>query len=190
MLIEEASNRKHNLVIESTMRVPDTFRKTSALLRAKGYSVEAHVMAVRPSLSWLGVHLRFERAIALAGHGRFTTRESHDAAVAGLPATLAVISNERLSSSISIWERGVETATFTTVADAGSWSHAEHASDWLSAYWSRPPNSDDLADLQRGWALVIDMMQRRNAPAGEIEDKQREGALALDLEARSQGHGR
>ncbi len=174
MLIEEASNRGHDLIIESTMRVADTFRKTSKLLRAKNYAVEAHVVAVRPSVSWLGVHLRFERSIARAGRGRFTTRASHDAAVAGLPATLAAIQDERLASQISIWERGAAAPAYATTLSDGLWSHATKPDDWLRQLWSRPPSVDDLSDLQRGWALVIEMMRLRHAPASEIAALQTE----------------
>ena len=80
-------------------------------------------------------------------------------------------------------------ATFITSVNTGIWSNAEDASDWLRAYWSRQPSHDDLTDLERGWALVIDMMRRRDASAVEIEEKQRECVKALEQDVRWQGQG-
>jgi hypothetical protein len=179
MLIDEASNRQLDLVIESTMRVPDTFRTTSSLLRSKDYAVEAHIVAVRPSLSWLGVHLRYETAIRLAGHGRFTIRASHDAAMAGLPTTLAAILDERLATSISIWERGGVNPTFTTEFQDGNWSISERPDDWLQAFWARPPTPEDFQDIERGWALVLDIMRARGAPTGDLSKAQAEADRAI-----------
>lgn len=178
-LIDWTSGEGMDLIIESTMRVPDTFRSTSAPLRSKGYDVEAHIVAVRPSLSWLSVHLRYEAAIQVAGHGRFTTRASHDAAVAGLPVTLAAIVDEGLASQISIWERGAAKPSYATTLENGLWSQATKPDDWLREFWLRPPSAEDLSDLERGWALVLDMMRSRGAAAEEIAAKQAEAEIAI-----------
>lgn len=169
MLIEAASDRCLDLVIESTMRSVETFRKTASLLRAKGYAIEAHAVAVRPSLSWLGVHLRYEEAIRVAGHGRFTIRASHDAALAGLPATLAAILNEALAANISVWERGATSAAFTTNRNPdGTWTNPERPEHWLARFWARSAEPADLADLRAGWEHVLQRMRQRGAAATEI----------------------
>ena len=59
--------RRYNLIIESTMRQSATFERTSNELRNLAYAVDADVLAVRPSLSWVGVKARYERA---RGHVR------------------------------------------------------------------------------------------------------------------------
>jgi Zeta toxin len=84
MLIAEGRRRGVHLVIDSTLGRPEVFAHRAEALRTAGYRVEAHVLAVSPEWSWQGVHQRRERLIAQGGAPRVSTRDAHDAAVAGV----------------------------------------------------------------------------------------------------------
>src|SRR4051812_4259533 len=107
MLIAEGRRRGVHLVIDSTLSRPEVFAHRAEALRAAGYRVEAHVLAVSPEWSWQGVHQRRERLIAQGGASRVSTRDAHDAAVAGLP--VAAIDVDGLADHVRVTTRAGQT---------------------------------------------------------------------------------
>ena len=59
-LVEELSDQKYNLIIESSMKSADTALMNYDLLSPKGYAIEAHIMATSKEESWKGVQNRYE----------------------------------------------------------------------------------------------------------------------------------
>ena len=51
MLVLSAADNRRNMLVDVTMRVPEQVEMASQLLRAKGYTLEAHIMAVTEKVS-------------------------------------------------------------------------------------------------------------------------------------------
>lgn len=105
-LIASARERRLNLIIEGTMRRPEVVEATLGGLRDAGYRTEARVLAIPPELSWLGVLQRYEAQRQDRGYGRMTERSSHDAAVEGLPRSVALIEDKGLADRLLVLRRG------------------------------------------------------------------------------------
>lgn len=88
-LIDRLSNEKYNLIIEGTLRNPDTQLGTCSMLKNKGYHVELHVMAVDKASSWQGTINRYNQMKALGQIPRATPKTSHDETVAKLPGNIS-----------------------------------------------------------------------------------------------------
>src|SRR3954471_10038111 len=84
MLIAEGRHHGVHLVIDSTLSRPEVFAHRAGALRTAGYWVEAHVLAVLPEWSWQGVPQRRGGLVPAGGAPRGSTRDAHDAAVAGV----------------------------------------------------------------------------------------------------------
>ena len=84
---------------------------------------------------------------------------------------------------ISIWERGAASAILTSRFCEGIWSSSLRPDDWLKSYWSQPATSADIQDIERGWALVLDLMRSRGATAGEIAAAKVQADLAISSPA-------
>ena len=52
MLVEELSDQKYNLIIESSLIRPNTAINNGKMLPPKGYEVELHIMATNKEISW------------------------------------------------------------------------------------------------------------------------------------------
>ena len=154
-LTTAAMGRRYNLIIESTMRQSATFERTSNELRNLAYAVDADVLAVRPSLSWVGVKARYERAVAMFGAGRNTLRCSHDAAVFGLPVTLGAIYDRRLADeftiadTIVIWDRSFNKLYENkSTGNRRGWERPERPDDFIVAFHNRPATAIEIETLE------------------------------------------
>lgn len=108
MAIAEAARRRVNVLVEGTMRDPETVVRTLREFREAGFRTEARVVAVNPELSRLGILQRYASQKESRGVGRMTTNQAHDDAVRGVPLTLDRIQNERLADTLTIYRRGGE----------------------------------------------------------------------------------
>lgn len=87
-LIRECATRKISLIIEGTMRNPQTPITAAAFLRSEGYRVGAYVIAAPKEFTTMGVYNRYVKEQKLQGWGRLAEIASHDAAVQGLPLSV------------------------------------------------------------------------------------------------------
>ena len=108
LAIADAARRRCNVVVEGTMRVPDKVAETLALFRSNGYATDARALAVSPELSALGILQRFVAQKEDRGFGRMTSKQAHNAALAGMLDTLDRIQDERLADRLTIYRRGNE----------------------------------------------------------------------------------
>ncbi|MDR2969294.1 MAG: zeta toxin family protein [Tannerellaceae bacterium] len=102
-LIEEAINRRCNIVVEGTMRNPDIPLKTANLFRNAGYSVEAYAISAPNLITQLGVYIRFQEEVAKKGVGRMAEMNVHHAAVDGLPKSLDTLYEQKAVEKISLY---------------------------------------------------------------------------------------
>ena len=107
-LIEKLSAEKYNLIIEGTLRNPDTQINTSNMLKEKGYRVELHVMAVDKETSWQGTLNRYNEMKALGQTPRATPKAGHDETVAKLPDNISKAFESNSFDRITLVTRSAE----------------------------------------------------------------------------------
>lgn len=172
-LISSARERRLNLIIEGTMRRPEVVEATLGGLRDAGYRTEARVLAVPPELSWLGVLQRYEAQRQDRGYGRMTERSAHDAAVEGLPRSVALIEQKGLADRLVVLRRGDQ------VLFQNDWQRA-------TGQWEKPVDGARLvgAELSRPLSLAerVDYVTGLEA-AAPSEVKHNIAGLSPDLES-------
>ena len=178
MLIAEGRHRGVHLVIDSTLSRPEVFAHRAGALRAAGYRVEAHVLAVSPEWSWQGVHQRRERLIAQGGAPRVSTRDAHDAAVAGLLRTVAAIDADGLADHVRVTTRAGQTIDQNS-REAGAWQRAPAAAAAVRQERARPLSAREIERFEATWTAILTQMGRRHAPAEEVERVARQAAADL-----------
>lgn len=105
MTFDAARERGVNIVLESTMRQPDSVVEQLKELRQSGYAVQARVLAVKEQESWQGNHARHELIAQQGGYPRLTSKATHDAAVSGVVKTVATIESKKLTDSVTVHRR-------------------------------------------------------------------------------------
>ncbi len=168
MLIAAARDRRVNVIVEGTMREPETVRRTAETFRSAGYRVEAWALAVNERISWAGVHTRFEAMIAAGGTGRMTPRDMHDAAAAGMLTTLREIERNKIVDRVHVLDRG-GAALYDNTLENGVWLKEPAAASRVENARGRPLPASELQDVIAGWNDVLRLMAARGAPAPAIE---------------------
>lgn len=167
-LIEAASDRKLNLVIEGTMRSPGMVEQTALSLREVGYHVEARVMAVPPEVSWLGIHQRFEATLAAGSTPRSLAKETHDAAIIGMVEILRQAESQQFVDRIEVSNRAGTKLSESEVR-AGARTREVTAADTVLAEHRRGFSREELTAFETAWQRVLDQMRDRSAPAEDLE---------------------
>lgn len=150
MLIEQASNRRYNLIIEGTGRTADIPRSTAEKLSAKGYRVELAVIATMPEISLISTWLRFVRMSERGTIPRVTATAAHDHIVSTLPDNLDILKNCPAIAQINIWDRELHRLY-------GNGNDVFPPSLVLRQYWNRPWSTDELQSAR----YAIEAIQQR-----------------------------
>ncbi|MGB4776477.1 MAG: zeta toxin family protein [Daejeonella sp.] len=78
-LCDDALKANYNLLFDSTLGgSPNTYINLFNRLKNSDYQLHLAILAVKPELSTLGIHLRYERQLAAEGSGRFVNTNVHD----------------------------------------------------------------------------------------------------------------
>lgn len=164
----EAVATRRNVIFDQTSRdavaVADLVRR----LRHAGYRVELRVMAVHALVSEQRIHMRYELQRTVSGHGRFATKDNHDAAYAGVYKTVAVVEAARAVDAIQIYNRSHRVIYEAAVQD-GWWSRTPMAAKVMDLERNRALSLAERAELVADYARIIEMLQapRREATAAE-----------------------
>ena len=105
LLIEELSNEKYNLIIESSLNSPNSALENGKTLPPKGYQVELHIMATPKDISWQGTIDRYNKDSNKDGNSRAVSKEFHDKVVENICQSLYIVKNSGLMSNILIFDR-------------------------------------------------------------------------------------
>ena len=105
LLIEELSNEKYNLIIESSLNSPNSALENGKNLPPKGYQVELHIMATSKNDSWQGTIDRYNKDLNKDGNSRAVSKEFHDKVVDNICQSLYIVKNNGLMSNILIFDR-------------------------------------------------------------------------------------
>jgi UDP-N-acetylglucosamine kinase len=108
LLIEELSDQKYNLIIESSLNNPNSAIQNGKTLPPKGYKVELHIMATPKDVSWQGTIDRYNRELKNGGSPRAVSKEFHDNVVKNIVHSLDVVIKSGLMSNILLFDRNKE----------------------------------------------------------------------------------
>ena len=188
MAIAHGIAQGYNLAIEGTMRSVEIVRTAAGQLRAAGYAVEAHVMAVPDLQSWQGVHMRYERQYEIDPRcAHFTPRAAHDAAYAGMLDTLAAIEAECLVDAVVI-----HTRTTAVIYDSAPGPDRDRAdARGMTMMMRAAPFTPEQAILHdQDWAAIEAKQKVRGAPDAERDPiAERRRRDYLDMKGRDEASG-
>ena len=105
LLIEELSNDKYNLIIESSLNSPNSALDNGKNLPPKGYQVELQIMATPKQISWQGTIDRYNKELKKGGNPRAVSKEFHDKVVDNICSSLDIVKKSGLMSNILIYDR-------------------------------------------------------------------------------------
>ena len=105
MLIDELSNKKYNLIIESSLNSPYSSLYNGKNLPPKGYKVELHIMATPKKISWQGTIDRYNKDVKNRRSSRAVSKEFHDMVVSNICHSLEIVKKSELMSNILIYNR-------------------------------------------------------------------------------------
>jgi len=170
-LLVDAVAERRNIILDRTLGSPGQLAQMSQLLKEAGYRIHVEAMAVRPEVSAVRIHLRYEGQKAEYGHGRFTPREFHDAAFAGLAKTLDRAQRDNLVSSIRLYDAAANRIYSSQLGDQG-WSNKNQAGQVLTYERSRPYAYAEWLALRQQTQQVVDLRTRpeRDATAAELKE--------------------
>ena len=104
-LIDELSDEKYNLIIESSLNSPNSALDNGRNLTPKGYKVELQIMATPKQVSWQGTIDRYNKELKNGGNPRAVSKEFHDNVVRNICKSLAIVKKSGLMSNILIYDR-------------------------------------------------------------------------------------
>lgn len=178
-LTRDAVQARRNLIIDQTSRDPQAVAQLLEQLRAQGYRTEFRVMAVPYEVSLQRIHARFESQLQAGVLARFSSRQSHDSAYAGLVDTVRVAQASPHVEAIAVYDlmhRRIHRASATPGKGIQS--------DWpLAAFLrerDRPLSLDERRDLLAKWDRIAAQLARpdRRARADETQTVEQHRAAA------------
>lgn len=188
-LTQAAMDQRYNLVIDGTMRDPQAIATVASRLRDAGYEVEGRVMAVNELVSSLHIHKRYENQMQAQGVGRFSTKEQHDRAFSGLPASLELLERNKSLDRLTLFNRDGATIYRNELVAGDKWLEAPAARQALDIERNREMTLDEKREFATGWGAVVKQMKERAAPADEIGAVTKTGTEEVRKSA-SHGKGR
>ena len=101
--INEACNNKINIIVEGTMRTPDTTLNTANKFKNAGFLIYAYIIAAPAIVTELGIYERYQLECYSKGYGRLADIKIHNEAVAGLIKTVDMLYDNKSVDKISIY---------------------------------------------------------------------------------------
>ncbi len=165
-----AIKERRNLVIDGTMRDPDSLAKLCSKLQSAGYRIDARVLAVNDLVSRLSIHHRYELQHEANGFGRWSNRINHDLAFVGLPLTVDRLETANLVDRMHVTNRS-GTDIYDNTRIAGGWQQTPvqgrvHVDTERSRAWTQAERSSFELTLD----LVQSKMHRRQAGEGDLAE--------------------
>lgn len=144
-LINEAISGQFNVVVEGTMRNPETPMKTAEQFRKNGFRVEAYAIAAPGEFSTLNLYTRYANEVSTAGNGRLADKKSHDTAIEGLPISLDALYKEKAVDAIHIYSCFAKEKVFEYTLQNGNWNSSELPSQIVAR--SREEQKNDIPTI-------------------------------------------
>lgn len=140
MSIDHCRQRGTSLLIEGTWRNPQTVLEGAEQSARAGHYVHAMIVAVQPEISRLDCLKRYYAAMERGAAARWTPPQAHDAAVAGIPASITA-----LTTSPHVHRFSIATREGTLIYDDQDNSRGPRAAvDTLRRAQHQPLAHEDL----------------------------------------------
>ena len=147
MLRNKSKDKCVNVLLESSMRTPESLSVLLKDFRSAKYGTEVHVLAVKPRLSELSILLRYEKQRAATGHGRLVPSEFHLSALNGMLETVRRIEEEKLTDRLFVHLRDVVAPVYSNEIKDGEWIGELGACAAIKAEWERPMGLDECRKI-------------------------------------------
>ncbi len=102
--IDYAKEHRVSMLVEGTFRDSAVALRTAAALSEAGFKVHAVALAVPPAVSYASTLGRFYETQG-TDQSRWTPREAHDVAVAGMPSTVEALGQSADVARVSVLDR-------------------------------------------------------------------------------------
>ncbi|WP_186072280.1 zeta toxin family protein [Burkholderia gladioli] len=168
-LTSAASEARRNLVIDGTMRNPESLRNLARRLNERGYTLEIRGVAMPGDVSLARAQMRTEREIATTGVGRVVNPQQHDQAYAGMVETVALLEREKAVNRIRIVDRH-HREIYRNELHQGDWREPPAAADAITRERGRPMTHEEIADHAAMLGDILALRTARGAPAPDIAD--------------------
>ncbi|WP_186135069.1 zeta toxin family protein [Burkholderia gladioli] len=168
-LTSAASEARRNLVIDGTMRNPESLRNLARRLNERGYTLEVRGVAMPGDVSLARAQMRTEREIATTGVGRVVNPQQHDQAYAGMVETVALLEREKAVNRIRIVDRH-HREIYRNELHQGDWREPPAAADAIARERGRPMTHEEIADHAAMLGDILALRTARGAPAPDIAD--------------------
>jgi predicted ABC-type ATPase len=185
-LLRDGVEGRRNIIIDQTSRDFDALARTAQGLRQAGYTVELHAMAVSSAVSEQRIYQRYEGQREKDGFGRFSTKDKHDEAYAGVAKTVALVEQRRQVDRVCLYDHGIK-PIYENWLEGNQWQNEPRGQEALEAERARPMTLQERRDYAKGFDELADMLAKpeRQASAEEIRkiaDLHREAKVALATE--------
>ncbi|UYQ92191.1 zeta toxin family protein [Chitinophaga horti] len=169
-LASHCHHNKLNYVIEVTYRDPNLINNRLKLCKETGFHSDLRILAVSPTLSLLGIHLRYEMSKLFTGSGRYVSRAFHDDCYNRLPSSLKAITQQAQYDQLGLYARTAVLDVATL--EEGATLVARNPLDALKVYQEEV--NRDWPDRLKAFVLekattVLHLMQKRQAHRSEIK---------------------
>lgn len=167
-LKDKGIQERYNVLIDQTSKDPDALLKLGRELREAGYRVELHILAVSAQISEQRIHSRYENQMAVAGFGRFATKDNHDYAYNALPLTVSAAEEEQAVDRIVLYDKNSH-AFYENRLLEGQWSNSSRAAEALIAERHKPLTAQEQAEFVKTYDKLVGMAEARKAHADELK---------------------
>lgn len=164
-----AAEGRRNLIIDQTSKDPDALEGLAMRLKDAGYRVELRVMSVNEKFSEQRIHTRYESMKEAAGFGRFSTKDNHDIAYAGVAATIERVEQNKPVDGLRIYDKEHQVLKDNQL-QGGEWINAPDAAKIMHAERERPLSLDERRELAAGYDKLAKMIK---APARQAAPEER-----------------
>jgi len=163
-LIADGVERRRNLVIDQTSRDAEAVERLAAQLHERGYKVELRAMAVKDIVSEQRILMRYERQKSTDGHGRYSTKDNHDSAYAGLANTIATVEAKGTVDALSLYD-ATHAPIYSNQCVDGKWLHPAGAAAAMKRERERSFTAGEQAAYETGLNRIEAMLQQPSRAA-------------------------
>jgi len=178
-MMEMSSAEKRNIIYDGTLSNSYYAGKSADHLKAQGYRVEIHGMAVAPDLSHARTYDRREGEIVESPthFGRGVSDDFHNQAVKGLTETIAELQARKAVDAVVLYDKDNKIIGRTQLEN-GQWVPDQRMADTLREV-HKNPDPASLIDAAKTWDNAAEFMRRRGAEPEEQKkvDNYRDAAL-------------
>ena len=159
-----ATEHRLNVVLETTVRDPGVFREPVDRLRASGYRIEVHAIAVPQATSQMGILNRYVQQVQDEGSGRLTEQSNHDESYRLVAEALKREDGQPSVDALSIWRRDNQ-LLYSNITTNGHWAAPAMAArvlaDERGRQWTYPEAIAFLDDVRQMEARLPPVLRPR-----------------------------